>query len=228
MQRRLALTQPIRWPREAKLAPSAELVRDSSISTITTAQDQNVSPSASSSRCTSPSSTHRRFGNDPDVVPQAAASELDLVNPRTHPYTPNSSKAPALSSPVAILKNRFIHKASSIKFKVRRKVVPDSGRSQDQSTKVPNLTGSPGQDLSHTPTTVLPASQSRPSIPRSSNLSSLDFEPPHRSIRSKQIERQREKGYLHKSSSSHHTFVQMASDQPPVSYSRLQQITTSV
>jgi hypothetical protein len=61
-------------------------------------------------------------------------------------------------------------------------------------------------------------------------LSSPDVEPLHLGIRRKQHQRQSLQGYLHKSTSHRHTFIKMATEnaQPPVSYSRLQDITTSV
>lgn len=140
-----------------------------------------------------------------------------------------SSHEPRHESPIAAFKRRLARKASFATFRAKRK------HSKDASTTTKDLcNGGPqarkDQACQPTPGTLLPTDQVRKISPRTSTLSPSDFEPLLSSVKKEQIRRISQKGYLHKAESANHIFIKMASDaaQPPVSYSRLQEITTSV
>jgi hypothetical protein len=182
------------------------------------------------------------------VTTSTSPGDFPLPTRRTHPYPaylPNLPILPGLdgsqsrslipennttlASPVTSFKQRLLHKASSVRFKVRRTAEPGEDRPLDHKVPPSALRKS---FVKGTPTTVLPDLDRTPeqSLPRSTSLSSVDFESLSHSIRRFQLPREGHKDYSQQSITTNHTFVKMASEsaQPPVSYSRLQQITTSV
>jgi hypothetical protein len=169
-------------------------------------------------------------------------STVSLPTRRTHPYPTDLSNVPflpnsdtsrlgtnTLASPITSFKQRLLHKASTVRFKVRRTV--ESGEDRSRDHKVPSSALRKSFVIG-TPATALPDHDRtlERSLPRSTSLPPFDSELLSRPIRRLRISREGQKDYSQQSITIHHTFVKMASEsaQPPVSYSRLQQITTSV
>ena len=189
-------------------------------STTTTSTSSHPIASAISSACTS-SKTSQHTPFDPG---QPSSPALGVSNPQFHGLTRSLSKA-------QLFKQQLLHQASHIGSKIRR----NKSKVQSQGSEVPFLSspirpGSCDRSPHNTPASVLPT-LNLPSplslLPRASTLSPSDFTPLQKSIREKQSACLKQ-GYLHRSSPTQHTFVKMATAEPPVSYSRLQQITIDV
>lgn len=142
---------------------------------------------------------------------------------------------PESSSAVAAFKRRLAHRVSvsSFKGRLKKKVVEVPTKTAELwgSEKVPSAANQPNGGGTLLPDNCAPVrTLNNQAADHTSTLSSSEFEPLHLNIQRKQRQRQSLRGYLRKSSSPNHTFVKMATDnaQPPVSYSRLQDITTSV
>jgi hypothetical protein len=175
------------------------------------------------------------------LAPSAPASQ-DTTRPHSLVL---SSSGPVLaevqpnsSSSIIAFKRRLAHSVSALSLtrrsdKKQQGVRPSISTKEEPETSVNatrSLTNITSQNVLGVDTVRTFIESAGKPEPHLSSPSSSDFEPLHLSVRRKQHQRQSLRGYLHKCTSHRHTFIKMATDnaQPPVSYSRLQEITTSV
>lgn len=208
-------------------------------STSTSSDRKHSSPGCALSLESSPSSKRSSVAASTPPAETLPPSRTVTVEPASSDVNPvPRNQVPyAASSPVAAFKRRLARQASVLSSRNwRKKTSVASG-----GTKEPLEHQSKALLASHPPTgssqrTLVPehiglvGTSTTKAEARSPTLSSSNFEALHLSVRRSQLQRQSLRGYLHKATSHKHTFIRMATEnaQPPVSYSRLQDITTSV